>query len=274
MPDKFWLGDSGDLNAGSNYTGGTKPLAGDRLFFAAKHPNPPTSNLNALAAVGLSFVQFGAGFPSDVGTPTEPLELSATKVVHEGAGTVCLKDGGSTTGLVIIDSPSPGVAAVVAGDITRLNVVRGLLRGTSDLDSVSVLEVQRLAKALIDEGAGAIAQAFNDGGEVTCSAAVTALLNSAGRWLQKVEEIATGHVPGGSLVYNSPASTGTMGTVYVGSRGVLDLLQNTEVKAIGTLMAAPGAQVKYNKDLTTITNDFDMSELFSPHGGVPASPTS
>jgi len=270
--DVFWLGTTGDMSTVGNYSDGALPEAGDKLFFVGDYPNPPTSNMDALAAIDLDLVHIGKGFTADIGSSGSPLEVSADKVIHQGSGTLYYLDGDGTTDWMVIDSVASGTAAVVAGTITQINAMRGLVQGTSDLTGVAVLSVAPSAAVVIDAGAGTVAFLLVDGGSGICSAVVTSLVMTSGKWTQEDEEIVTAHIAGGTVNYNSPASTGTLVTAYVGRQAIIDLTQNTKVKTITNLLAEPGSDVRYHEDFTTITNNYDISRWFSPHSGAPPIP--
>jgi len=279
MADIFWLGSTGSLGTAGNYSGGALPVDHDKLFLVKDYPNPPTSDMNALAAVDLDLLHIGKGFGRladgsavTIGSSGSPLEVSADKVIHQGSGTLHYLDGSGVTDWMVVDSVASGTALVAGGTITRISALRGMVQGTSDLSAVSVLDIGPAGRCIIDASAGTISLVIVDGGSGICSAVVTDILMGSGKWTQEIEEIVTAKLMGGTLNYNSPATTGVLATAYVGRRATLDLMQNTKVKEITTLVAEPGSQVRYHEDFTTITNDYDISRWFSPHAGAPPVP--
>jgi len=258
MATRIWQSSDGDWGNTASWTTATVPITGDDVIFPSNNQVSVTSGLSQ-GAVDLASLVIHPGYGGDVGLTGTHLTISATKVLHEGTGTLFYTDGTGTTDRVIVNSTNKVNAATLSGSLlTRITVIRGKVTLDSALGAVSILESSFFASqssdadVVIETGAGTITDLFMNGGQVDCGAAVTTLTQSAGKFIHNEAAsgaIATINQTGGQLVYNDDGNI-TLANIMGGE---LDFGQNARTLTIAELKVWPGARVINPTDRITVT---------------------
>ena len=249
--DYSWIGTDGVLSTTTNHrnmadgTTGTLPAVNDRLRIRKGVGTNITSAAGTQTAIDLDLLYYEDGATQNVGAAGAPLIYSADLVNLFGSGTFYFKDGDVTTDLVVCRGP--GTFHLDGTSITEIRCYQGNITMAATLAAVTTLTVEHYLSAgdvnlSILDGCGTITTARVEAGRTTCNAVVTTLDLMGGTWIQETQEIVTARVgKGGTLIYNSPASTGTATRIDVWGTLYLNISDN--VRTITTLHVHRGGKV-------------------------------
>lgn len=219
------------------------------------------------------------GWPSNIGSISDPLIIDFVEVVHRGLGTIYLKSDDNTSGEytdhVIIDSPNDILAARLDGmKVDKITCLNGLTQLAPTLGTVAVpsrlivgSRVNPMAnpKVLISAKSGdttnaMVSEAMQFSGLITSAGVITKLIMIGGRWLQTGEEIATLYQYGGYIGYGAEQTLGTIVEAHIFG-GTFDTTYLARGITITDLHHYAGATIMRDPDLLTITTEHD-------HGGT------
>lgn len=266
MANKLWIGTDGDLSANANYSPANLPVNGDNLFFRSPEFGgsivPPTTNMTALAAVALNFVHVdkewwaGSGTPPNLGSSGTPIQISCTRFLYEGRGTLYLLEGNGTTADFECRSVNKVLAVQLTGStFTRTQVSSGHLKlASGSFSHVHVSYVSNPSSdAILTVDAaitGPIVELMLDGGIANVSDSVNACIQSAGT-LNYLAGTMTDYFGSGGT-HNFLVST-TLARAFVRGSCVLDCNRNNIPKTITVAQESGGGRIIYTPGRDSIT---------------------
>lgn len=228
----------GDLTDDANWSG-SAPGATDTALWDASSSVSVNENAAALTSLLLAEVNVGAAYSGNLGDSGTPLELSATRFIFRGSGTLHFNNG--DTGLtpdLWVDAPS---GKVVLGDnSTGGGITRIMLLACSDailastLDTTNDLFVHSGVRCTI-QGTNTITRVWMaPGSTVTCTAAITNLYNFGGTLTQTAggQAIANMYLSPGAVV--NYLTLAEFGFAVVAPGATLDLQKGPQPKTITT----------------------------------------
>lgn len=272
MALSIWTGAvSDDINLAGNWNGGV-PGAADTVIVPAEASRGMQTNMAALLDTIASWY-IHKGFRFNIGATGNQLDVTVTKFVDHGSGETWYKDGGgaSPTAQVQIRKPE-GVMHLDGDTITSIYALQGQVFLDAGLGATALLDVGHNgdiandARVTIAASGNTIAALNQWGGNVKCGSLVTAADVHAGVYEQSSDNLAitTLNLYGGTVRYNS---TATLGTARCRG-GVLDLLDDAQIKTVTDLWMYPGSRViEDDGEIVTISNRHILSTgLAGPTG--------
>lgn len=258
--DSVWTGAvDGVWGTAGNWTGGV-PLAGERVLIA--------DNTTAIAgsdqsAADLDVVVVDEAYDKTIGSDGSPIILAANRVVLRGSGAVFIKADGAGIDDLVIDCPTNQIAVNVDSnltDLTNLHIIRADVTIKGSAGTILLVKVKyrnnRDSDAIltISSGITGITTLEQDGGRITSAGAITTARLRGGRLVQGTATITTIDADGGAHIEFNFG--GIIATAYI-ARATLDMLQSPDAKTITDLWRYPGAVVRLDPEVVTITNDRD-----------------
>jgi hypothetical protein len=250
-----------DLNDADNWDTGSLPADGDDAFF--DNSNVPVYwNLGALSAVTLASLNIAASFTADIGLP----EITATgyfeyRATELAIGATAVRIGNSNgNGSSRIKLNTGSVQTVVdvgkTGSSAESNLEAFLFRGTHASNVVNVSNGS-VGIGVFNGQAATVATLRVAGGRVRTGQNVTlTTVQQSGGTLEIASNATTVNKSGGTLTILAGAfttitnddgqlvyrSTGTITTLNVGPRGVMDFSQDIRARTVtNAVVLVPGA---------------------------------
>ena len=254
----LWKSADGDWDADGSWESGAEPITGDVAILPNNSIVAVTSGL-AQGAVDLDALITQPKYNQDIGTSGGHLVISAGRVLHEGGGMLYYTDGDGTTDLFIVNSAG---GAVISGSVvTKIIVFKGNVTLDASLGAVSILDVSYVgaqasdAVVIIEQSAGTVTSLFMNGGNVTCSAAVTNLYIGAGTFTQKpnTELVTNIYQFGGTVNYKDATQATGVWKILGGMLDLGEVIVGTTDLVVDDLEIWPGARANIPKDLTSVT---------------------
>lgn len=257
MADRQWGGSTGDLNATASW-GGTIPTVAEPWFFPSSSNQSVTSNKTALTALVPTLFYVDKEFGGTIGTDGGAVECSPVLLKMFGGQELHFKDGGGTTGLVIINCVSPSTIVTLDGDtVSKIIVLRGNVTIKSSFGTLVDLEVgwvnNRTSDATVTIQAGvstAITNLRASGGVINSNSVITNVIIDGGRYTQDIATATNVDIYSGLFNYNF---AGTIASLNMRG-GITDFTQNDLSKVVTNGNRFPGSTFKFDQDVTTFTN--------------------
>jgi hypothetical protein len=260
-------GAANDAWADANNWNPAVPTADDEVIFPAGVGGNPHLNMDQ-SAIDLDLIHTEDGFRGNIGEPGNPLQVTATKVYHEGSGMLYYEDksaGVTETPLLLISSRGGG--AVLLGE-TYTNIIARA--GKITIDS-TVTDAFRLFVTqpshgrghqpivTVENGAGTALNQLHANGGITTLDAQFNTINMTGAADVTVTQaignpVSTVMLYGGFLQYDYRLDAVVDVTTVRVFGGILDLTQDARTVVFGDdLQLFPGGTIQAFQDQITFT---------------------
>lgn len=291
----YWIGGfSGAANTWStagNWSLGTVPVTGEKVWITgAVSTLAITAGLNqsAVTLAELNIVSDYTGTTALIGTATAYLQIGATIVniglpspngTGAGSGRIKLDLGSVASRIAIFSTAGSGVDSsnvlepvrIIGTNATNIiNIYNGVVGvATTNPNEQATLDKVTVTGGRLNCGPRVtLDEVWNKGGTITTRSGITVLYQYSGTPTTYGDvAIATAYVYGGNLIANNRKGSGSEITTLYMRGGTLDVSQNPEPIAIGTLNYRKGQLIQSQPGQIEIATDtvldFDQNTQFT-----------
>jgi hypothetical protein len=279
----YWIGGfSGAANTWStagNWSLGTVPVNGEKVWITgAVSTYAITAGLNqsAVTLAELNIVSDYTGSTALIGTATAYLQIGATIVniglpspngTGAGSGRIKLDLGSVASRIAVFSTAGSGVDSTNVLEPVRIigtsaSNILNIHDGVVGVAMTNPSEQSTLDKVTVTGGRlncgprVALDEIWNKGGTITTRSGITVLYNYSGTTTAYGDAaIATSYAYGGNIIANNRKGSGSEITTQYMRGGVLDVSQNPEPIAIGTLNYRKGQLIQSQPGQISIVTD-------------------
>lgn len=255
----IWKSADGAWDNVASWESGVVPEAGDWVIFPANNTVSVTSGLDQDGILLASLIT-QPGYTGDIGLSGTHLQISATRVLHEGSGRLYFTDTADPGSDLIINSPN---GAVISGaNVGKIIVFRGNVTLDSSLSAIDALMVTYLgsqasdAVVTVQDSAGTITAVLMNGGSIDNGAQVTTLTMQSGTFTQRpsTDKVVNIYQTGGSTKYKDNTAPAGLWKILGGMLDCSEVRLTAATKlVIADLEIWPGATAILPEDLVTVT---------------------
>ena len=261
MGDVSWQGTTPDPSVGSNWSSGSVPTNGDRVFLQHQFNNPMSGDAVTFSAKAFSSWNVDDLFTAAVGGSGAPVVFSADTIRHAGEGDFYWRNGthASSSDLVIVASRGGNIqlGAGSSNAVGRVILEKGNIdfegSGTAAFTVVEITPrdvIQSLLDVTFTAGMATTPDVYVNGGKVTVNDDITNMhVANTAEVRYSAGSLASLFQSGGMFYYDTSATL----TLAAIMGGLFDASQDARAKTIITLKVLNQARANLDNGANSIT---------------------